>query len=78
MQQLVRQRVREPRQRFGRGLARGEQRLRARERGVALSTADLGAYRDKVERDRKLFGDCVTEVEPLTLEPRAAAGAIDE
>ena len=50
----------------------------ARERGVTLSTADLDAYRDKIERDRALFGDCVTEVEPLTLEPRAAAGAIDE
>lgn len=41
----------------------------ARERGVTLSSAQLAEYREKVERDRQLFGDCIAEVQPLTLEP---------
>lgn len=50
----------------------------ARERGVTLAPADLDAYRDKIERDRELFGDCVTEVQPLTLAPLGAAEASHE
>jgi hypothetical protein len=49
--------------------------LLARDRGVTLSTAELADYRRKVERDRQFFGDCIAEVEPLTLVPVAVAGA---
>jgi hypothetical protein len=45
----------------------------ARERGFRLADEDLAAYRDKVERDRSLFGDCVAEVDPLELTPLARA-----
>jgi hypothetical protein len=41
----------------------------AQERGVRLGTDDLAAYRRKVERDRRLFGNCVVEVDPLDLRP---------
>jgi hypothetical protein len=41
----------------------------ARERGFRLSAEDLAAYRDKIARDRSLFGDCVVEVDPLQLTP---------
>lgn len=47
----------------------------ARDRGVTLSAAQLAEYREKVERDRQLFGDCVAEVEPLTLAAAPVAGA---
>jgi hypothetical protein len=49
----------------------------ARERGVVLSAGDLAGYGAKLERDRRLFGDCVVQVEPLTLTPVSggAAGA---
>jgi hypothetical protein len=47
----------------------------ARERGVVLSAGDLASYGAKLERDRRLFGDCVVEVEPLALTPvNGAAG----
>jgi hypothetical protein len=46
----------------------------ARERGVTLSSAQLAEYREKVERDRQFFGDCIAEVDPLTLAPVAAPG----
>ena len=39
----------------------------ARDRGATLSAAQLAEYRQKIERDRQLFGDCIAEVEPLTL-----------
>lgn len=41
----------------------------AGDRGVTLSAARLAEYREKVERDRQLFGDCIAEVHPVTLEP---------
>jgi hypothetical protein len=41
----------------------------AQERRVKLGPDDLAAYRSKVERDRRLFGDCVVEVNPLDLKP---------
>ena len=41
----------------------------AQERGVKLGPDDLADYRSKVERDRRLFGDCVVEVNPLDLKP---------
>jgi hypothetical protein len=44
----------------------------ARERGVELGPDDLAAYRQKIERDRGLFGDCVVEVDPLELTPVAS------
>jgi hypothetical protein len=44
----------------------------ARERGVVLSARDLASYGAKLERDRRLFGDCVVEVDPLSLTPRTA------
>jgi hypothetical protein len=43
----------------------------ARERGFRLADEDLAAYRDKVGRDRAMFGDCVVEVDPLELTPLA-------
>ena len=43
----------------------------ARERGITLSSVDLATYRAKLERDRRLFGDCVVEVDPLALTPVA-------
>ena len=47
----------------------------ARERGVALSAAQFDEYREKVERDRQLSGDCIAEVQPLTLAPVPVVGA---
>lgn len=47
----------------------------ARDRGVTLSADQLAEYREKVERDRQLFGDCVAEVEPMTLAPVPVVGA---
>jgi hypothetical protein len=44
----------------------------ARERGVVLSAGDLAAYRAKLDRDRRLFGACVVEVDPLALTPVSA------
>jgi hypothetical protein len=41
----------------------------ARERGFALAPADLASFRGKIERDRRLFGDCVVELDPLELKP---------
>lgn len=41
----------------------------ARERGVVLTDDDLAAYRGKIDRDRGMFGNCVVEVDPLTLAP---------
>ena len=41
----------------------------AREHGFALAAGDLAGYRQKLERDRNLFGDCVVEVDPLQLTP---------
>lgn len=41
----------------------------AREHGFALAAGDLEDYRRKIERDRRLFGDCVVEVDPLRLTP---------
>ena len=52
----------------------GSLALLARERGVTLSDAQLAEYREKVERDRQLFGDCIAEVEPLTLAPVTTSG----
>jgi hypothetical protein len=45
----------------------------AREREFKISDEDLAAYRDKITRDRDLFGDCVVEVDPLALTPVAQA-----
>jgi hypothetical protein len=45
----------------------------AQERGVKLGPDDLAAYRSKLERDRRLFGDCVVEVDPLDLKPVTVA-----
>lgn len=45
----------------------------ARERGFALTPANLENFRAKIERDRRLFGDCVAEVDPLDLEPVSEA-----
>jgi hypothetical protein len=45
----------------------------AREHGVTLSPDDVAAYRDKLERDRRIFGSCVVEVDPLTLTPATVA-----
>lgn len=39
----------------------------AGDRGVALSASQLAEYREKVERDRQFFGNCIAEVEPPTL-----------
>ena len=47
----------------------------ARERGVKLADDDLAAYREKIERDRDLFGDCVVEVDPLELTPVAGTAS---
>lgn len=47
----------------------------AGDRGVTLSAKQLAEYREKVERDRQFFGDCIAEVEPLTLAPVPVAGA---
>lgn len=41
----------------------------ARERGVKLASDDLATYRKKIERDRRLFGDCVVEIDPLESVP---------
>lgn len=41
----------------------------ARERGFTLAPADLASLRGKIERDRRLFGDCVVELDPLELKP---------
>ena len=46
----------------------------ARDRGAKLSATQVAEYRQKIERDRQLFGDCIAEVEPLTLAPVAAPG----
>lgn len=45
----------------------------ARERGGTLSPDDVAAYRAKLERDRRIFGDCVVEVDPLDLTPATVA-----
>jgi hypothetical protein len=45
----------------------------ARARGSTLSPDDVASYRDKLERDRRMFGDCVVEVDPLALTPATAA-----
>ena len=40
----------------------------ARERGFTLAPPDLEIYRGKIDRDQKLFGDCVDAgLDPLTL-----------
>jgi hypothetical protein len=40
----------------------------ARERGFLLTPPDAETYRGKIERDQKLFGDCVVaDLDPLTL-----------
>jgi hypothetical protein len=40
----------------------------ARERGFTLTPANLETYRGKIERDQRLFGDCVVaDLDPLTL-----------
>jgi hypothetical protein len=40
----------------------------AHERGFTLTPADLDSYRGKIERDRRLFGECVqADLDPLTL-----------
>jgi hypothetical protein len=41
----------------------------ARERGFALAPTNLASFRGKIERDRRLFGDCVVELDPLGLKP---------
>lgn len=38
----------------------------ARERGFQPAPDDRAAYRSKIERDRRLFGDCVVEVDLLS------------
>jgi hypothetical protein len=43
----------------------------ARERGFRLAAEDLAGYREKIARDRDLFGDCVVELDPLELTPVA-------
>lgn len=47
----------------------------AREHGIVLAEADLADYRRKLYRDRRLFGDCVVEVDPLWLTPVPSASA---
>jgi hypothetical protein len=46
----------------------------ARERGIALAAEDLAAYREKLARDRGFFGDCVVEVDPLSMQPVVPQG----
>jgi hypothetical protein len=46
----------------------------ARERGIALAAEDLAAYREKLARDRGFFGDCVVEVDPLSMQPVVRQG----
>lgn len=41
----------------------------ADERGLTLTPANLESFRARIERDRRLFGDCVTELDPASLEP---------
>lgn len=41
----------------------------ARERAIAPPAEDLAAYHTKLARDRGFFGDCVVEVDPLSMEP---------
>jgi len=41
----------------------------ARERGFTLTPANLESLRAKIERDRRLFGECVAELDPLELKP---------
>jgi hypothetical protein len=43
----------------------------ARERGFTLTPANLESFRAKIERDRRLFGDCMAELDPLELKPVA-------
>lgn len=46
----------------------------AREHGASLTAGDRAAYQAKLERDRGVFGDCMVEVDPLTMEPATATG----
>ena len=43
----------------------------AQERGFRLDERHRADFRAKIERDRRMFGDCMTDVDPLTLEPTA-------
>jgi hypothetical protein len=46
----------------------------ARERGTTPAAEDVAAYRAKLARDRGFFGDCVVEVDPLSMEPLRPQG----
>lgn len=41
----------------------------ASERGYTLTQTNVDSYRAKIERDRRLFGDCVVERDPMQLDP---------
>lgn len=48
----------------------------AREHRFALTADDVTSYRQKLERDRRLFGDCVVEVDLLQLTPLSGATSL--
>ena len=49
----------------------------AQERGFQLDDQHRADFRAKLERDRKMFGDCVADIDPLDLEPVTTPPALN-